>query len=183
MYPTMRYDFAIKGEKVDEHIVTDITRRIKIDANVVRNYGAYDKYIVKDGETPEIISYNYYDTVDYYWVIMLVNNIFDGLSELPQNQYSLEQQCIKKYGETGIYDIHHYEDADGIEINPMVVGNSLSIFNSVTMQFDLHPISQYTAITNYDYEIKKNEKNREIYLLKQIYMSGVIKESARLLSI
>jgi len=183
MFPKINYDFAIKGEQINEHIVPDITRRIKITADVVRNYGAYEKYIVKDGETPEMISYNYYDTVNYYWIIMLVNNIFDAFSDLPQSQYSIEQQSIQKYGETGIYDVHHYEDSYGMQINGVVAGNIIRVFNSVTMQFDTDLVSNYVSVTNYEYEINKNEKNREIYLLKPIYISGVLKESSRLLSI
>ena len=36
-----------------------------------------DLYYVKDGETPESISYDFYDTVEFYWTILLVNEIID----------------------------------------------------------------------------------------------------------
>lgn len=181
MFPTIKYDFSIKGEPPKELIVTDILRRIKISSASIKNYGAYDKYIVSDGETPEVISYKYYGTVNYYWIIMLINDLFDGLGDLPQNQYHVEQMIDIKYGEASKYAIHHYEDTEGNEINSMVSGNSISIFDSVAMQFVLHPISNFVTVTNYDYEVRQNEKHREIFLLKPIFISGVIKEASRLL--
>ena len=37
----------------------------------------FDYYDVKDGETPEMIAYKYYDDVELHWTIFLVNNIVD----------------------------------------------------------------------------------------------------------
>jgi len=51
----------------------------------------YIYYTVKNGETPEIISYNYYGTVDYWWMVLLYNNIFDPLYEWPVSDTDLEQ--------------------------------------------------------------------------------------------
>lgn len=51
----------------------------------------YIYYTVKNGETPEIIAYNYYGTVDYWWIILLYNNILDPFYEWPISNNDLEQ--------------------------------------------------------------------------------------------
>lgn len=51
----------------------------------------YIYYTIKNGETPEIISYNYYGTTDYWWIILLYNNIFDPFYEWPLSETDLEQ--------------------------------------------------------------------------------------------
>lgn len=58
-----------------------------------KNYPAenYIYYTIKNGETPEIISYNYYGTTDYWWIILLYNNIFDPFYDWPLSETDLEQ--------------------------------------------------------------------------------------------
>jgi hypothetical protein len=51
----------------------------------------YIYYNVKNGEIPELISYNYYGTTDYWWIVLLFNDIFDPFFEWPISQNDLEQ--------------------------------------------------------------------------------------------
>ena len=42
-------------------------------------------YTIKDGETPETLSYNLYGTTDYWWINMVLNNIIDRFYEWPMD--------------------------------------------------------------------------------------------------
>jgi hypothetical protein len=72
-FPLYQYDFDGKGQSVK--LVTDLLRRVAVNAKVQANTLLFDKYDVKDGETPEIVADLYYGNSEYHWVIVLLNDI------------------------------------------------------------------------------------------------------------
>lgn len=180
-FPLITYDFAISGESPQRYVVTDIIRRVKISNTDIKSGGAFDIYTIVEGDTPEIVSDKYYGTPFYHWLILMVNDIIYGLEGFPKSQYDLDQYCITKYGSAGVNAVHHYEDTDGNEVNSIISGNSLSIFDPVTLTWNAVPISSYVPVTNYEYEEFLNENKRTIYLLKPIYVNPIITEIDRLM--
>ena len=59
-FPLYQYDFEGKGQSVK--LVTDILRRVAVKSKVKPNTLLFDKYDVKDIETPEIVADLYYRT-------------------------------------------------------------------------------------------------------------------------
>lgn len=121
--------------------ITIRTGFLNSDKEDPRNYLEYD---VKDGETPEILADRMYDDADYYWVIMMFNDIFDIASEWPLTYNSLEDYIDRTYGSEQ-NDIHHYESAA----------------TSATVDSD-HPEYDRIPITNREYEIRVNDSKRAI---------------------
>jgi hypothetical protein len=90
---------------------------------------------------------------------------------------------INKYGsEANIQEVHHYEtievkDSNNITIIPEGLEVS-SDFNQTYYDYYLKKIVDTEDITrpvtNYEYESKLENEKREIYLLKQEYLSVVI---------
>ena len=70
-FPNILYD--IKGDG-NVKLVTNLLKRVKVRENVINNLVLFDKYDVESGETPEIVSYKVYGTVDFYWVILMIND-------------------------------------------------------------------------------------------------------------
>jgi hypothetical protein len=180
-FPLINYDFAILGEETKPYLVTDIIQRVKISNFDIKAVGAFDIYTITDGDTPEIVSDKYYGTPYYHWLILMVNDIIHGLDGFPKSQRDLERYCVEKYGAVGMYGAHHYEDALGGYINGIVDGNSLIIFDSVSMTWGAIPISSYSTISNYEYEDRINENKRIIYLLKPVFVSTIVSEVDRLM--
>jgi len=180
-FPTINYNFAITGEQDLVINVVDILRRVQIINTDISTSGAFELYQCQDRETPETISQKYYGSPDYGWLILMLNNLFYGLESFPKSQYELETYLIYTYGETGKYDVHHYEDSNGNEVNAIVSGNNLQVFNPVTLVWDLIPISTFNAITNYEYEDTLNENKRNIYLLRNEFIQPVIREINKML--
>ena len=50
---------------------------------------AMNEYEVQDGQKPEHISYDLYETVDYYWVILVCNNIIDPYHDWPKSNQKI----------------------------------------------------------------------------------------------
>ena len=95
--PQVNYD--INGTEPNNFLsVTNIMKRVKFKPQVIEDIAEYYPYYVKDGERPDIISFQKYETVAYAYLIMLVNNIFD-----PNFDWPLSAQQFEKYIETSYY--------------------------------------------------------------------------------
>lgn len=110
-FPKIVYDFDLSNG-VDYRIITDITRNVRLRKQILENISLYDYYDIVEGETPEIISEKIYGTPYYHWIIMLVNQRYDYVSDFPLTQLELDAYIDKKYGDKK-YHVHDYK-VDGI---------------------------------------------------------------------
>lgn len=149
--------FNIQGT---QFLLTNILTRIIPSKSLKENLTLYEEYMVKDGETPEMVSNNFYDNPEYHWVILLVNDITHVWDQwvLPYN--ILTDYVISKYGEDNIYDIHHYYDE-----NNYIVNQADSV----------------GSVTNLDFETEENEKRRSIKILNPLLLSAFVKEFEKLI--
>ena len=58
-----------------------------------------EEYIILEGETPEQVSFKYYGTTDYWWIIMITNNIRDVFYDWPMansevREYATEMAIV-----------------------------------------------------------------------------------------
>jgi hypothetical protein len=143
-FPTFLYDYDIKGEPTLK-IVKDITRNTRFRRDVLANIAVYDQYDIIDGETPEIIAEKFYGNSNYHWIIMMVNERYDYISDFPLPQYQMEQFITQKYGVGNEYDTHHYVNANGFVVNSDSTGAA--------------------SISNTEYEYMVNESKRRIKII------------------
>jgi hypothetical protein len=73
-------------------VMSDILFRIKVNRDAIRKSSFLMPYTITENETPEMVSYNFYGTPLYHWVILLINEIVDPREEWPIN----ERQMLKK---------------------------------------------------------------------------------------
>lgn len=69
-FPIVDYNFGgLNNAALFDNISTqvDLVDRFKDNLNL------YTEYFIKDGERPDILSYNFYGTVDYYYLFYLLN--------------------------------------------------------------------------------------------------------------
>lgn len=111
-FPRILYTFST-GIAVDAFVMTDITRRVKINDFNIQNALSYDEYDIVDGETPEIISDKIYNTPDYHWTILIANEIIDPRYDWPLSVNALKNYIETKYGAANINAVHHYENTSG----------------------------------------------------------------------
>ena len=76
-FPSFYYDFKQNDGTTKSSIVKDITRNIRFRRDILANVTLYDRYDIRDGDTPEIIAEKVYGNAQYHWVIMLLNEKFD----------------------------------------------------------------------------------------------------------
>lgn len=161
-FPKIDYTFA----DGTSHILTDINVKYSLSSLVKTTADAFYPFAYRDQDRPDVIADKYYDSSDYYWLVLMSNDIFDVNHDLPLSSNVFNAYLANKYksdallaGYTENVDdilgycfetIHHYEDKDDYVIDHdsfLVLGNTKSV-------------------VIFDYEFKENEKKRAIRFLE-----------------
>jgi hypothetical protein len=133
-------------------------------------------YRVQDGDTPMIIAFDYYGSVDYHWLIWFANGMVDYYSQWYKSIAQFQSYINDLYGSSAAAQatIHHY-------INP-----SDSTVPAVTTTTYAYMTTQQkaglVAVTTYDWEIGKNEAKRNILLIERSRAPAISHELEKLLS-
>lgn len=155
------------GDVEDQVVIKDIFRRVA-SRNKLLNNLELEKYTIQDGDTPENIAYRYYGNTQYFWVILLVNDIIDPREDWPKTSVELTDYTTNKYGATELNDIHHYDDTDGFHVD----------YDSVK-----YANGEQVAVTNLAYEAEINDRKRNIVLLRDSRLMSFVESYNRLINI
>lgn len=105
-------------------VVTNILQRVVLAQELQNNFSVFDEYDVRDTDTPENLAFQLYGDSELHWVILHYNNVLDPRFEWPLSVSNLVKVVEGKYAEKN--GIHHYEDANGNEVNGNVIINASS---------------------------------------------------------
>jgi len=162
-FPQIYYDAVGDG---NFKIVTNILRRVKVKQGLKEVGAFFDEYDVDSEMTPEIVSEQVYGNQKYYWIILLFNEIKDRYYDWPLTASQFETYVNDKYDD--INGIHHYEITQES-------GPTTSIDDSHKIQVN-STVSGATAVTNYEYEERLQNKKRRIRLLKPEFLELFVEE-------
>jgi len=162
-FPLIVYDSVGNG---DFKIVTNLLKRVALRTKVRTNTLLYDTYDVKDGETPEMIADKLYDDPQLHWIVLFVNNITDRYHQWPMASIQFNQFVNDKY--TNIDAVHHYE----IEQTSGDTSVKINIGTDTTGYSE----ADLTTITNYEYEVERQDTLRKIRLLDGAYIEQFVEE-------
>lgn len=157
MHPKLQVTTITPGSST---IVTDIFRRISVN-RFSKNLVFLQSITVPDGFSVEQVADKYYKRPDYHWVIIMINDIVDVRKEWPLSNSDLVAYAKKKYGETKIYETHHYRTT----AEPKLV-----------VDFDSGDLADGTIeeVTNIQYEEELNDSKREIKILDPKFLSEFV---------
>lgn len=150
-FPFLYFSYTRGDGKDVLVLLKDITRNVRIRREVISNITQYMYYDLKDGERFEDVAERVYGDPDLHWIIMILNDKYDYLSDLPLTAVDLQNMVTKKYGAGNEYAIHHYVNAAGFIVNST----------------DLTA----TSISNFGYEDSLNEAKRRIKLVSTDQMA------------
>ncbi len=159
VYPTILYDPTGNGQpkKIQDIFIRVIARKSVTERNVL-----FQKYTVKDEETPESISNRLYGNVKYYWVILLTNKIYDRYYDWPMTERILKKYISDKYDNPNA--VHHYE----------ISQSSGDTNTKITVELADEPTAY--GVSNYEYEVELNDARKEIRILEPVYFSQFANE-------
>ena len=208
LFPTTIYNLADNNTGLD--VVTNILSKFSFEESFKSNTVVYYKYMVGDGETPDMVASKVYNDSEKHWIILALNNIVDLNTDWPVEQGSL----------INVMDSKYYDNADTANTNVLgsqwAQGNIKSYYKVVTQTNVINGKSFVNAYeidadayanvasssvvytlqdgtnvqidtakdikTYYDYEIESNETKRIIKLLKPEFVSAVEAEFKRVIA-
>lgn len=77
----------------------NLFRKVRIRDNYNSSFLVSKKYVIQPGETPDKIAFSLYGDSEWYWTILLVNNIVDMNTQWPLEGDEFENYIEDKYGE------------------------------------------------------------------------------------
>ena len=185
LIPNFDYVSRLPDSKTSDYIrVKNFFRRVSLREDIYQDLTFFTKYSIQGDDRPDNVAYTVYENSSLDWVILLANNISHIPTEWPLPQNDFDRFMLEKYDDYNtLYNgVHHYEtievkDSNNITIIPEGLEVS-SDFNQTYYDYYLEKIVDTVDITrpvtNYEYEEKLENKKREIFILKQEYLTVIL---------
>tara|TARA_Y100000592_G_scaffold57398_1_gene89859 strand:- start:147 stop:674 length:528 start_codon:yes stop_codon:yes gene_type:complete len=167
-FPIIPYDSTGTGNL---KAVTNLLRRVALRNKARTDRLLFDTYDVKNGETPESIAFKLYGDSELHWVIMLINDITDRYHDWPMGENQFNEFLNDKYDDVNA--VHHYE----------ITQSSGDTKLKINIGTDNRDYSTAAAITNFDFEVREQDKKRQIRLLDPAFIQDFIEEFKTLMNI
>jgi len=174
--PNLDYQSPLsdKNSSLDYVRVKNLFRRVKLRDDLQNVFTIFNKYIVKDGARPDTVAEELYGASDLDWVVLITAGIVNVREQWPLSDRDLYNFALNKYGLANLNAVKYYvttevKDSKKRLILPAgkVVDSSFTIPDPNNPLATLNPV---TAVSNYEYEVEKNNKKRELYILKPEYL-------------
>jgi len=166
-FPLMAYDST--GTNKDITVCVNLLKRVAVRTQAKSNAYYFDKYDIREGETPESIAFDLYGDSELHWIILFINDITDRYYGWPMTLRQFESFLEDKY--TNINAVHHYEIYQSS-------GDTTKVINIGTLNTD-YPSA--TAITNYEHEMKIQDELRPIKIMKVDFIDQFVSEFSGLI--
>ena len=204
--PNIAYQSPLshKNSSRDYIVIKNIFRRSKLFNYLNDNVTFFNKYVIGDGDRPDLIAEELYGDPKLDYIVILVAGITNINHEWPLQDYQVYDYALQKYGsETEMNENHHYEtfeikDDKGRQILPpnlivddefKIDGTSSKYNTTYTLisqagntqlddkdEFTVKTDNIARAVTNLEYEHTENEKKREIDVLRESYLQMFIND-------
>lgn len=172
MYFSQKGNVWYRQQDGSQILLNDITTFATFSDTWKRDVRTQMTYSIRDGELPHMISHRLYGTVDYWWTILLLNDIYDFDNQWPRNHEVLNDYIDRKYPGKERNAVHHYINGNGLVADLL----SLRIELGLTVDAEVINLAGLEAISIEEYEIAMNESKRNIKLVDPDYISAVQKE-------
>ena len=183
--PDFDYVSRLPDAKISDYItVKNIFKRGELATDNFENLSFFTKYEIIGNDRPDNVAYDTYGDPEFDWVVLLSNNIINIQNEWPMTQNDFNRFLLEKYGTyEKINATHHYQTKEvKNQGGAVVVPAELEVESDYSITYyDWYLSKEVTKlsseiveeVTNYDYEIKKENKKRDIFLLKPAYLPVV----------
>jgi hypothetical protein len=182
--PNLEYQSFLSSRKgSDEYLlVKNIFRRVKLRDDLQNVFTIFNKYQIQEGARPDTVAEELYGSSQYDWVVLIGAGIINVRNEWPLSDRDIYRYSEQLYG-NDLNAVHHYEtkeikDSNGRLILPAgkIVDSTFTIPDPNISIQTLNPV---VGISNYEYEVRKNNKKRDIYVLKPEYLQQVINDTRK----
>lgn len=172
--------------KYNNQELLDITKRVNILDRFKNDPYAFLPYTVEGNDRPEDVSYHYYGSVQYTWLVYMANGIVDPYNEWPKTDSEFDRYLIKKYTKLSKkvgFEVLTWLQNETITENIVHYVNKTDITNIIspdtyklgsTIPGFVH--GDWKPVRYHEYELIKDNNKRNIYLVNQLYVDQMDKE-------
>jgi len=164
--------------------VKNLFRRVKLRDDLQNVFTLFNKYEIPEGSRPELVAEELYGSPELDWVVLLSAGIVNVIDQWPLSNRDLYVYAENKYGNelnsVRFYETTEVKDSSGRLILPKgkIVSSNFTIPNPSNPLTNLNPVA---GISNFEYEVRKNEDKRLIYILKPDYLQAYIGDMRRIM--
>ena len=164
--------------------VKNLFRRNKLRDDLQNSLTIFDKHEIVQGARPDTVAEEYYGDQQLDWVVLMTAGILNVRDEWPLDDRDLYDYAYDVHGDK-LNSIRYYETTEvkDTRIEAGVVTPNRLILPAgkrVNKDFEIYKpnesnevstkINPVRGVSNWEYEVIKNEEKRSIYLLKRSYI-------------
>jgi len=187
--PNLEYQSPFSNRLSNSSYVTakNLFRRMKIRDDLQNIFTIFNKYQIQQGSRPDHVAEQLYGKSSLDWVVILSAGIINLRDEWPLSDKDLYNYVVEVYG-SDRNNVRHYETKEIKDVNDklilpagQVVDSDFTISYREISGYDndgnptyrvvtTTPSNTVIGISNYEYEVRKNDKKRLIYVLRREYL-------------
>ena len=187
--PNLEYQSPFSNRLSNSSYVTakNLFRRMKIRDDLQSIFTLFNKYEIVQGARPDTVAEELYGKSSLDWVVILSAGIINLRDDWPLSDKDLYNYVVEVYGldrnNTRHYETKEIKDVNDKLILPagQVVDSDFTISYREISGYDENndpiykvvtttPSNTVIGISNYEYEVRKNDKKRLIYVLRREYL-------------
>jgi hypothetical protein len=169
----------------DYVLAKNFFKRYKVTESSYNFQNFFSEYNLTDEDRIDYLSYKFYDTSEFDWVILITNNIINTYFDLPVKDVDLYEMVVKSYGNPD--GIHHYETRElknstgqlvlkaGLNVDATFYNGTYKYYNNGSVASVAGNTISY-PVTNYEYELRLNNEKRKIYILRPEFVQEFIEQ-------
>jgi len=168
----------------------NLFKRAKIRDDFFENATVFDKFSISGDDRPDNVAKILYDDPELDWVVLLANNIINIRDEWPMSGYDLQRYLDNKYSKEQLEEIHHYETleqraGDG----KLLLSGGMHVDENFQFKYSYSGVSYILAggslvknVSNYQFELDKNDDKRVIFALRPEYLSVIFEDMREIMT-
>ena len=182
--PNVEYQSFLSNSISSQSYLTvkNLFRRNKLRDDLQNVFTIFDKYEIIEGARPDTVAEEYYGDAELDWVVLITAGIINVRDEWPLSNRELYNYANEIHGNS-LNSVRYYKttevkDSLGRLILPKgkVVDGNFTIPKPDTSNEETATLNPVIGVTNWEYEVLKNNKKSSIYLLKINYLQQFLND-------
>ena len=176
-----------RNSNLDMVLSKNLFKRAKIREDFFQNVIAFNKFQVEGDDRPDNVADEIYGNPKLDWVVLLSNNIINIHDEWPMSQFDFQRYLDNKYDKVQLSQIHHYETTEIKNPSGSILLEAGQYVDSdFTYKYSQdgsnYSVNSVTSVSNYQYEIDKNDAKRSIYVIRKKYLDMIIEDMREIMT-
>lgn len=166
----------------NDKLVKNFFRKVKLRDDAYKYTTIFKTYSIKDNETPEDVSFKFYNDINYYWIILLINDIQNVSRDWHMPETVFEEYIAEKYPDDLGISTKHYVTKEIVVNDQVILEAGLVVEENFEFNYNDTIYTNITVPVTYrEWEYELNEEKRSIFILKNSYVLQYQNEFEKLL--